>query len=152
MKVLNTVITLAMITIFTATGCASTNNSVSTTSKMSTNTVLQANTTQSSVQSMTSTSIKAGVTKLLSVANELKTEVTVGDSAKTQETGPKLEETWRTFEDAVKPKYPELYNKVEQYLNPTVAGSKATPIDKQTLAKLNDALIQVLNELSKKVQ
>lgn len=47
--------------------------------------------------------------------------------------------------------YPDSYGMVEQYLDPTVAACKATPLDRQALSKLNDQLIQTLNDLQKKI-
>lgn len=96
--------------------------------------------------------IKAGVSKMLDTTTQLKQAIQAGDQAKVKELGPKLEETWSSFEDGVKPRYADLYEKLEKPLNPEVAGSQVSPLDKQTLDNLNNELTQVLNELMNKVK
>jgi len=98
----------------------------------------------------TPSAIKTGVTKMLSITTDLKTAIDAGDEAKVKVTGPQLEDAWSPFEDDVKLKYPDIYKKVEGYLDPTIAGSKASPLDKQALGTLNGELTQVLNELAAK--
>ncbi|MDP4084463.1 MAG: multicopper oxidase domain-containing protein [Bacillota bacterium] len=93
--------------------------------------------------------IKKGITNLLSAAKDLKKEISIGDEAKIKQTGSKLENTWASFEDSVKPKHPDLYENIEKYLNPIIAGSSAAPLDKQVLSKLDEQLIQVLNDFLK---
>lgn len=95
--------------------------------------------------------VKDGTAKLLSTAKQLRKAATAGDEAKMKEVGPKLEEVWSTFEDGVKPKYPDLYEQVEKSLNPAVAASKASPIDKDALLKIDNQLIQTLFDLSGKL-
>lgn len=97
----------------------------------------------------TSSEIKTGVTKMLGVTADLKAAITAGDEAKVKTIGPKLEESWEPFEDKVKDKYPDIYKKVEQFLDPTIAGTKAT-LDKQALGRLNSDLTDALNELAAK--
>lgn len=145
MKTFNWITAIAAVSVLTLSGCGTTNTSQTGTS----NPVV--NTSTLSTSSTAASDIKGGVTKMLSIANELKTEISSGDDAKIKETGPKLEDIWRSFEDSVKPKYPDSYAKVEQYLDPAVAGSKAATPDKQALSKLNDQLIQALNDLLAKV-
>ncbi len=94
--------------------------------------------------------IKSGVSKMLETTAELKTLIESGDQAKLKEAGPKLEDSWKVFEDKVKEKYPDLYEKVEDALDPTIAGTQANPIDKEALAKLNDQLTQALTDLAGK--
>jgi iron uptake system EfeUOB component EfeO/EfeM len=94
--------------------------------------------------------IKAGVDKMLAVTAEIKKSVEAGDEAKAKEAGAKLEEAWESFEDKVKEKYPDLYKKVEDALDPTIAGTEASPLDKETVGKLNEQLTQALQELSVK--
>ncbi|BCJ85891.1 hypothetical protein [Effusibacillus dendaii] len=136
MKIVNMMAAAALIGTFALAGCSSSAPSTSSSTKNET----------------AAPTVKEGVTKLLAAANDLKTQITAGDEAKVKELGPKLEDIWKTFEDDVKPKYPDLYEKVEESLNPTIAGSKASPLDKQALSKLNDQLIQALNELADKVK
>ncbi|WP_051317159.1 hypothetical protein [Ectobacillus panaciterrae] len=84
--------------------------------------------------------VKAGVSKLLTTTGELKQAIDAGDEAKVKAPGPKLEGIWKTFEDGVKPRYPDLYEQLKKSLNPEVAGAQVSPLDKQTLGKLNDQL------------
>lgn len=96
--------------------------------------------------------VKAGVSKLLTTTDELKKAINASDEAKVKEIGPKLEEIWKTFEDGVKPRCPDLYEQLEKSLNPEVAGSQVSPLDKQTLGQLNDQLTQTLHELENKAK
>jgi iron uptake system EfeUOB component EfeO/EfeM len=119
-----------------------------------------ANGTSSSTQGPTSqsttnqtaapTAIHSGVTKMLGITDALKSAINSGDEVTVKKTGPQLEDAWSPFEDNVKQKYPDLYKKIEEYLDPTIAGSKASPMDKQTLGTLNGELTKALKELSAK--
>lgn len=102
------------------------------------------------VTNQTPSAIKTGVTKMLSITADLKTAIDVRDEAKVKATGSQLEDAWSPFEDNAKQKYPDLYKKIEESLDPTIAGTKASPLDKQTLGKLNGELTQALNELAAK--
>lgn len=106
--------------------------------------------TTTSNQTAAPTAIHSGVTKMLGITETLKAAINTGDEVTVKTTGPQLEDAWGPFEDNVKQKYPDLYNKVEEYLDPTIAGSKASPMDKQTLGTLNGELTQALKELSAK--
>lgn len=134
------VISLAVIA-----GCGA-NNTVPTTPSPSD----KATKTEQTATQNTPSTIKTGVTTMLSITAELKTAIDAGDEAKVKATGPKLEDAWGPFEDSVKQKYPDLYKKVEESLDPTMAGAKASPLDKQMLGKLNGDLTQALNELAAK--
>lgn len=107
-------------------------------------------TTKQGTSTQTPSAIKTGVTKMLSITTDLKTAIDAGDEAKVKVTGPQLEDAWSPFEDDVKLKYPDIYKKIEEVLDPTIAGSKASPLDKQVLGTLNGELTQVLNELAAK--
>jgi iron uptake system EfeUOB component EfeO/EfeM len=91
--------------------------------------------------------VKAGVNQMLGTTSELKKEIAAGNDAKVKELAPKLEDTWKTFEDGVPPRSADLYDKIEKSLNPEVAGSQKSPVDKQIMNQLNDSLTQALNEL-----
>jgi iron uptake system EfeUOB component EfeO/EfeM len=101
-------------------------------------------------QTATPTAIHSGAIKMLSITETLKAAINNGDDTTVKTTGPQLEDAWSPFEDNVKQKYPDLYKKIEDYLDPTIAGSKATPMDKQTLGTLNGELTKALKELSTK--
>ncbi|MCQ6282198.1 multicopper oxidase family protein [Bacillus sp. EB600] len=134
-KTVGKLLALAIIGTVALSGCSAVNSSVS-------KNVNSSATAEANAQN----GIKGDITKLLSAANELKKEVSSGDGTNIKGAGTKLEDTWSSIEDSVKPKHPDLYENVEKYLNPTVAGSKAAPPDKQAIATLDNQLIQVLNE------
>lgn len=46
----------------------------------------------------------------------------------------------------------DLYGKIEQLLDPTIAGSEASTLDKETLSTLNDKLTDALKELDNKTK
>ncbi|WP_425804945.1 hypothetical protein ACHOLT_00470 [Desulfitobacterium sp. Sab5] len=122
-----------------------------------TNTTSTANSTNQTEQKAsqekanpTSSEINTGVTKMLGVTADLKAAITAGDEAKVKTVGPELEDNWKPFEDKVKEKYPDIYKKIEAALDPTIAGAKASPLDKQVLGKLTGDLTDALNELAAK--
>lgn len=140
MKVSYTMIASAIVISLAISGCAVNNKTAPSTSSSG----------QTTKMEQTPSVIKDGVTKMLSITADLKKAIDDGDEAKVKGTGPKLEDAWRPFEDNVKQKYLDIYKKVEKYLDPTIAGSKISPLDKQELGKLNGELTQVLNELASK--
>lgn len=105
-------------------------------------------TAQSAPEAMPSDDqIKDGAAKLLQTAKELREAAIAGDEVKLKAYGPELEENWSKIEDGIKPQYPKFYEQVEKYLNPAVAGTQASAIDKDAILQLDDQLIQVLNDL-----
>jgi iron uptake system EfeUOB component EfeO/EfeM len=96
-------------------------------------------------------SLKDGTAKLLKTAKQIRKAATAGDEAKVRELGPQLEEAWSAYEDAVKPKYADVYEQVEKNLDPAIAASKATPLNKDALLKIDNDLIQVLYDFSAKL-
>jgi iron uptake system EfeUOB component EfeO/EfeM len=151
MKFINTIAVLAMTSTLALAGCSSSNSSTSRTSSTADKTTNQSTSTQTSSKEQTATpNLKEGVSKLLTTTDELKQAINAGDESKVKEIGPKLEGIWKGFEDGVKPKYPNLYAQIENSLDPEVAGSQVTPLDKETLGKLNKQLILTLHELEKK--
>jgi iron uptake system EfeUOB component EfeO/EfeM len=96
--------------------------------------------------------VSDGVNKMLDTTAQLSKAIDSGDQAKVKEVGPKLEDQWSSFEDEVKKENKDLYGKVEKYLDPTVAGSKAASLDKEALGKLNDQLTNALKELANKTK
>jgi iron uptake system EfeUOB component EfeO/EfeM len=99
-----------------------------------------------------STDIKTGVIHMLSLTSELKKQIDAGNATNIKMIGPQLEDVWHSFEEGVKPKYPDIYAEVEKNLDPLVAGCQASSIDKETLTKLNDQLAQTLDKLVQKVK
>lgn len=141
MKLVNTIAAIAMTGTLALTGCSSTNPSSSTTTTS----------TQSASAGQAATSVKDGVANLLHTAKQLSKAIKAGDEANIKKTGPQLEENWKTFEDNVKSQYPDQYTQIEKYLNPAVAGSKESTINKDALSQLNNQLIDTLYQFSEKL-
>ena len=78
---------------------------------------------------------------------ELKTQLNDKDSAKVKKSGEELEESWEKFEDNVKDKDKELYEKVETPLHTIEAGAKSEPLDVNTLSAAADELNNTLTEV-----
>ncbi|WHY85861.1 hypothetical protein QNH39_25220 [Neobacillus novalis] len=96
--------------------------------------------------------VSDGVNKMLDTTEQLSKAIDSGDQEKVKEVGPKLEDQWATFEDDVKKDNKDLYGKIEQYLDPTIAGSEAATLDKEALGTLNDKLTDALKELANKTK
>jgi len=150
-KILSSTLIISLVVIA---GCGAYNTTPTTPSSSAQTTKTDQTTSQDTskegTSSQTPSVTKTGVTKMLSITADLKTAIDADDGAKVKVTGPQLEDAWSLFEDNVKQKYPDLYKKIEEVLDPTIAGSKASPLDKQTLGTLNGELTQVLNELATK--
>ncbi|MGE7941761.1 hypothetical protein ACQKNB_06700 [Lysinibacillus xylanilyticus] len=93
-----------------------------------------------------------GVNKMMETTDQLSKAIESGDQAKVKEVGPKLEDQWKVFEDEVKKDHKDLYEKIEKYLDPTIAGSEADTLDKEALGTLNDQLTDALKELKNKTK
>lgn len=145
MKLSRVILTSAIVITLGLAGCGTTN-----TASTTNNTNQTEQKTSQETANPTSSEIKTGVTKMLGVTADLKAAITAGDEAKVKTIGPKLEEAWAPFEDKVKEKYPDTYKKVEQFLDPTIAGTKASSLDKQALGKLSSDLTDALNEIAAK--
>lgn len=100
----------------------------------------------------TENQVSAGVNKMLDTSAQLSKAINDGNQTKVKEIGPKLEKQWSVFEDDVKASHKALYEKIENVLDPTVAGSEAAQLDKEALAKLNNQLSDALKELSAKAK
>lgn len=100
----------------------------------------------------TNSKVSDGVHKMLDTTKQLSDAIESGDQAKVKEIGPKLEDQWSTFEDEVKKENKPLYDKVEKYLDPTIAGTEASPLDKQAVSSLNEKLTNALKELASKIK
>ena len=102
--------------------------------------------------SSTNSKVADGVNKMLDTTSQLSKAIVSGDQATVKKVGPTLEDQWSSFEDDVKKDNKDLYDKIEKYLDPTIAGSKAATLDKEALGTLNDQLTSALRELEKKVK
>ncbi|RRN71316.1 hypothetical protein EI200_11415 [Peribacillus simplex] len=92
-------------------------------------------------------SIADGAQDMKQVLADMKTKLTAKDAAKVKDSGEELEEKWQVFEDSVKEKSPDLYEKVETPLHTIEAGAKVEPLDAKTLDKAATELDGVLTEV-----
>ncbi|MEH7097253.1 hypothetical protein [Neobacillus vireti] len=102
--------------------------------------------------SSTDQKVSDGVNKMLDTTEELSKAIDSGDQAKVKEVGPQLEDQWSSFEDDVKKDNKDLYEEIEKYLDPTIAGSEAATLDKEALGTLNEHLTDALKELDEKTK
>ncbi|MFD0048390.1 hypothetical protein ACFVHQ_03460 [Actinomycetes bacterium NPDC127524] len=94
-------------------------------------------------------SVSQGAKEMKATLANLKGQVSAKDSVKVKKSGTELEETWGKFEDGVKEKRPELYEKVETPLSIIEAGAKEETLDQKTLTSAADELQKVLNDVQK---
>lgn len=102
--------------------------------------------------SSTDSKVSDGINQMLDTTEQLSKAIESGDQAKVKEVGPKLEDQWSSFEDDVKKDNKDLYEKVEKFLDPTIAGSEADTLDKEALSTLNNQLTDALKELEEKTK
>ncbi|MCL6600364.1 MAG: hypothetical protein K6T81_16760 [Alicyclobacillus macrosporangiidus] len=95
--------------------------------------------------------IRSGIDSMLATTAALTKAIEAKDAAQAGQLGDKLEEQWGTFEDQVRPRFPDDYEAVEKYLDPLHAGTKASSLDVKTLSSLNGSLIQALQALKQKL-
>ncbi|RKP58248.1 hypothetical protein D7Z26_01765 [Cohnella endophytica] len=93
--------------------------------------------------------ISDGVSSMKAVLTEVQSAVDSGDAAKAKAEAANLENAWAKFEDDVKEKSKDLYEKAETPLHVIEAGSEIEPLDKDTLTKSVTELNQVLDDINK---
>jgi hypothetical protein len=93
--------------------------------------------------------IADGAKNMKKVLAEVKTSVDAGDAEKAKSDAAKLEKAWASFEDEVKVKSKDLYDKLETPLHVIEAGASVDPLDKDVLNKSIVELDQVLSEIEK---
>jgi hypothetical protein len=91
-----------------------------------------------------------GAKNMKAVLADVKSSVDAGDAVKAKSSAVKLEEAWASFEDEVKNKSKDLYDKTETPLHIIEAGVSVNPLDKVTLNKSIQELNQVLSDIEKK--
>lgn len=92
-------------------------------------------------------SISDGAKEMKQTIADLKNQLNDKDADKVKESGENLEKSWQKFEDEVKNKNADLYEKVETPLHTIEAGAKSEPLDEQTLNKAADELDHVLSDV-----
>jgi hypothetical protein len=93
--------------------------------------------------------IADGAKNMKEVLAVVKLSVDAGDAQKAKSDAAKLEEAWASFEDEVKTKSKDLYDKAETPLHIIEAGASINPLDKDTLNKSIQELDQVLSDIEK---
>lgn len=91
--------------------------------------------------------IKTGSEDMIKTIKDLKSQVADNDTSKAKKSGEALENSWKKFEDSVKDKDADLYEKVETPLHTIEAGVKVSPLDADTLNQAADELKDVLNDV-----
>ncbi|MDQ0888698.1 iron uptake system component EfeO [Paenibacillus sp. V4I9] len=97
---------------------------------------------------VTKVPVKEGSAALLTSLDQLKGQLDTSKVKDPKKQSTLLENQWASFEDEVKPKFPELYFKVEKFLTPLEAGLKQDKLDYATLTALNNNLKAAITELS----
>ncbi|MZQ87369.1 hypothetical protein GQF01_35150 [Paenibacillus sp. 5J-6] len=91
---------------------------------------------------------KEGSAALLTSIDQLKSQLDANKIKDAKKLSTQLEDQWASFEDEVKPKFPELYFKVEKFLIPLEAGLKQDKLDYPTLTALNTNAKAAMTELT----
>ncbi|MCY9657351.1 EfeM/EfeO family lipoprotein [Paenibacillus chondroitinus] len=97
---------------------------------------------------VTKVPFKEGSAALLTSIDQLKGQLDANKIKDAKKLSTQLEDQWASFEDEVKPKFPELYFKVEKFLIPLEAGLKQDKLDYPTLTALNTNVKTAITELT----
>lgn len=102
---------------------------------------------ESATKSEKTLSIADGSKNMKDVLRDMKSKLDNKDEEGAIKASAGLEENWQVFEDSVKDKNKELYEKVEQPLHTINAAVKIKPLDTKTLIDAIDALDKQLDEV-----
>jgi iron uptake system EfeUOB component EfeO/EfeM len=94
--------------------------------------------------------ISKGVADMRTQMADLRSAIDAGDTAKAQKAAKQLDDAWDKFEDKVKAKDKDLYDRIEDPLHAVIAGVKGTPLDKKSLTEQLDKLDGLLDEATGK--
>jgi len=130
-------IVTALVTALTLTGCASKNTANQSEVKE-----------QPKVEETQKTiTISQGAQNMKAALKNMKDFMNAKDEDGAIKEGAKLEENWKLFEDSVKDKNKDLYEKVEGPLGTINSGIKIKPLDTKTLTTAIDSLDNILSEV-----
>ncbi|AKN31276.1 hypothetical protein Ccar_10595 [Clostridium carboxidivorans P7] len=93
--------------------------------------------------------VSTGTQNMRDALKKMKNKIAQNDEERTIKTSAYLEINWKKFEDNVKAKSPELYEKIEEPLHAINAAVKVKPLDGKTLNTAIDNLDKQLEELQK---
>jgi iron uptake system component EfeO len=88
-----------------------------------------------------------GLTLMLAASDLFKIAVDAKDAVQVKQAASQLEKAWVSFEDEIKPKYPQAYLQIESSLAPLTSGANQATPDFTILNKLNQELNAVLQQL-----
>jgi iron uptake system component EfeO len=95
---------------------------------------------------------ETGLTLMIAASDLFKKAVDAKDAVQAKQAASQLEKAWASFEDEIKPKYPEDYLKIESSLEPLTSGVNQAAPDFTILntlnVELNAALQQLRSDLS----
>ena len=111
------------------------------------------NTAQTAIQDTKTFTMNDASNNMRNILKDMKTQVSNNEEDKVSESGTKLEESWKEFEDKfeddLKDKYLDLYVKIEDPLQIIEAASKVKPLDTKVLNESIDKLDEELVKLQK---
>lgn len=93
--------------------------------------------------------VSTGTQNMRDALKKMKNKIAQNDEERTIKTSAYLEINWKKFEDNVKAKSPELYEKIEEPLHAINAAVKVKPLDTKTLNNAIDNLDKQLEQLQK---
>lgn len=93
--------------------------------------------------------ITTGTQNMRDALKKMKNKISQNDEERTIKTSAYLEINWKKFEDNVKAKSPELYEKIEEPLKSINAAVKIKPLDTKALNTNIDNLDKQLEQLQK---
>jgi iron uptake system EfeUOB component EfeO/EfeM len=93
--------------------------------------------------------VSTGTQNMRDALKKMKNKIAQNDEERTIKTSAYLEINWKKFEDNVKVKSPELYEKIEEPLKSINAAVKVKPLDTKTLNTNIDNLDKQLEQLQK---
>ncbi|MCL6517237.1 iron uptake system protein EfeO [Alicyclobacillus sp.] len=91
--------------------------------------------------------ISRGVNEMLQQVQAFQSALQQGGGGSLKAAAKQLNETWASFEDAVRPRFPVQYADVEKFLSPLTAGANASVPDAKTLGQLAQQLADALQRL-----
>lgn len=103
--------------------------------------------TQTNIVEKKPLSIEDGSKNMKDVLKDMKIQLSNKEEDKAAKTSEKLEENWSSFEDVVKEKNSDLYEKVEAPLGVIQSGVKVKPVDTKTITTAIETLDEVLTEI-----
>lgn len=130
----------ALITVLTLTGCASKNAEQQSTQ------VKEQPKVEETQKTLT---ISQGTRNMRDALKNMKELIAANDEDRTIKEGEKLEENWKIFEDSLKDKNKDIYEKVEDPLGIINTAIKIKPLDTKTLTTAIDSLDSILSEVQK---